>query len=107
MSHRDTLHCLIDEIEAQLVHANLWQAEPIDSQALESVQPFAVDTMSFEQWLQFLFIPKMRILLDNQLPLPTKIAVAPMAEQVFCGQHQPLVEAIVRLDSYLTNLVQV
>lgn len=107
MSHKDTLHGLIDEIESQLVHAKLWQDAPIDPQALESVQPFAVDTMSFPQWLQFLFIPKMRILLDNQLPLPTKIAVAPMAEQVFCGQHQPLVEAIARLDGYLTSLSQV
>jgi len=45
--------------------------------------PFCVDTLSFPQWLQFVFIPKMRALHDQNLAYPVGSGIASMAEEIF------------------------
>ncbi|WP_440053643.1 YqcC family protein [Pseudoalteromonas sp. T1lg65] len=71
---------LLAELESCLKAAGLWQRQEIDPLALTSTQPFCCDTMSFEQWLQFVFIPKMQLLIRQSEPLPKSMAIAPMAE---------------------------
>ena len=74
-----------------ILHANwrryeeleLWQSSPPSAQALASTQPFAVDTLNFDQWLQWILLPRMNELLVLQLPLPAKSAIAAMAEEVY------------------------
>ncbi|WOT04248.1 YqcC family protein [Shewanella youngdeokensis] len=70
-------------LQDELVRTQLWSDIAPSQSALQSRAPFACDTLRFEQWLQFIFIPKMHYLLDNSIALPTAIAVAPMAEQVW------------------------
>ncbi|KZN65346.1 YqcC family protein [Pseudoalteromonas luteoviolacea] len=76
------------ELENQLQQAKLWQTEPVEAQALASTQPFCCDTLRFEQWLQFVFIPKIQQMIREGQPLPTNIAIAPMAEVAFSGHAQ-------------------
>lgn len=52
-------------------------------QAMQSHIPFAADTMSFEQWLQFIFFPQMYQLINQKRPLPRQMGLAPMAEYVW------------------------
>lgn len=95
------------DIEKELRDLRLWQAEMIAEEALMSVQPFAVDAMTFPQWLQFVFLPRMYFLLDEQLPLPSNSAIAPMAEQYFSGLNLPvarLTAQLQKIDALLTNL---
>ena len=47
---------LID-IEAQLRQLGHWDKEPPSAEAFISDQPFSVDTLTFPQWLQFVFLP--------------------------------------------------
>lgn len=54
---------------------------------MASEAPFACDTMALEQWLQFIFLPRMTELVSTGAPLPSAIAVAPMAEYVW--QQEP------------------
>jgi uncharacterized protein YqcC (DUF446 family) len=39
--------------------------------------------MTFEKWLQFVFIPKMSEIVNTQSRLPKKMHLLPMAEQRF------------------------
>ena len=74
-------------------------------EALASVQPFCVDTMTFPAWIQFVFLPKLEGMLEGGDPMPTWCDVAPMAEEYF-RQHQldgiTLIEALRRLDELVT-----
>lgn len=68
-------------LEAALRRASLWQAEQPATNALKSTQPFCVDTLDFSQWLQFVFLPSMQLLLEQQQVLPKECGIAPMAEE--------------------------
>lgn len=81
---------LLDELETQLKHANAWSEEPPSEQAMASIAPFACDQMSFDAWLQFIFLPKMRHLIKTHQPLPSSMALLPMAEQVWSSSHERL-----------------
>lgn len=70
----------LTQLEDLLKQHQLWQNTPIDPQALNSTVPFCHDTMALEQWLQFVFIEKMQMLVAKQQPLPSNFAIAPMAE---------------------------
>ncbi|MCQ8877645.1 YqcC family protein [Pseudoalteromonas shioyasakiensis] len=74
------------QLESLLKQYQLWQSEPLDVQAFHSKLPFCHDTMAFEQWLQFVFIEKMRVLVAKQLPLPSNFAIAPMAELMLANK---------------------
>lgn len=76
---------LLMDIEMELRKLNLWAYEAPSAEALASTQPFAVDVLTFPQWLQFIFLPRMNYLLEQQLPLPVNCCIAPMAEEYFAG----------------------
>jgi len=63
-----------------------WQAQAPSLDALSSEQPFCVDTLAFEQWLQWIFLPRMKQLLEAGAVLPSVSGIQPMAEQVYGGQ---------------------
>ena len=93
------------DIEKELRELRLWEAEMISVEALASTQPFAVDTMNFPQWLQFIFLPRMYFMLDEQLPLPGNCGIAPMAEQYFSGldvHSSSLIAHLQKIDTLLT-----
>ena len=61
--------------------------------------------MALEQWLQFIFLPRLQALLDAQLALPTKVSILPMAEHAFSAygaRLTPLLAVIARIDSTLS-----
>nr|WP_220767361.1 YqcC family protein [Shewanella sp. MBTL60-007] len=92
-------------LEAELAQQGLLSLQPPSAEALASTAPFACDLMPFEQWLQFIFLPKLHYLLDEQLPLPSKIAVAPMAQHVWGedAKHQHLIRILMDLDALLSQ----
>lgn len=82
--HSQVAELLID-LESELRNMGLWSSEPPSESALASEQPFCVDTLDFEQWLQFVFIERMRAIVEGERPLPQRCGVAPMAEEYFRG----------------------
>ena len=92
-------------IEAELRQLGLWQSEPPSSEALLSTQPFCLDTLTFPQWLQFIFLPRLLHLLDMKLSLPQGCAVAPMAEEYFKAlpvDASALLQSLRKVDSLLS-----
>ena len=74
---------LLGELTAELQRLERWQAEHPGAEALASELPFCVDTLSFDQWLQFVLIPRMEQLVLLQAPLPTSVSLYPMASEAY------------------------
>ncbi|MFT6551202.1 MAG: hypothetical protein ACJA1I_001238 [Zhongshania marina] len=104
MAENHEVAAVLMDIEAELRRMGCWQAEPPAPEALRSEQPFAIDTLNFAQWLQFIFIPRMQFLLDQQQDLPRASGIAPMAEEYFSGLQLPvegLLTALQAMDALL------
>jgi uncharacterized protein YqcC (DUF446 family) len=96
---------LID-IEAQLRQLGLWDKIPPSTEALASDQPFCVDTLTLPQWLQFVFLPTMYRMLEEEAPLPDRCGIAPMAEEFFRGSglsYESLIELLEDIDELLSG----
>lgn len=96
---------LLIDIEKELRELRLWDSEMISEEALASEQPFAVDTMTFPQWLQFIFLPRMYFIIEQQLQLPGNCGISPMAEEYFSVLNLPslpLIEHLQKIDALLT-----
>ena len=101
--HTEVAATLMD-IEGELRNLSLWESAAPDADALGSTQPFAVDTLTLPQWLQWIFLPTMRRLIDERQPLPSKCGITPMAEEYFRGQNLPingLLDALESIDRQL------
>ncbi len=97
---------LLEELMLVLKSLNLWQTQAPSSVALSSNSPFCCDTLSFEQWLQFIFIPKISQMISLGQALPNKIALTPMAEESFkhlSAQAKPLIVIINKIDKSLSE----
>lgn len=95
---------LLMDIEQELRVMGLWESEIPSAEALSSTEPFAIDTLTFPQWLQFIFIPKMMFLID-QKKLPANCSIAPMAEEVFAQSNLALglIAHLRAIDNLLSN----
>jgi len=89
-------------IEQILRENALWQETIADPTALDSTQPFCMDTLEPHEWLQWVLIPRMHALLDSGYPLPTEFAVAPyyeMALDTTRREREVLLAALLELDA--------
>lgn len=95
------------DIECELRRARLWEDELPSEEALASDQPFAIDTLQFHQWLQFILLPRMHMLVEERLPLPSACGISPMAEEVYKDEMErmrPLLIQLQRLDKLFAGL---
>ncbi|MCK2149645.1 MULTISPECIES: YqcC family protein [Marinobacter] len=93
-------------IEMELRQLGLWEAERPSSEALQSTQPFCIDTLEFTQWLQFVFVARMKVIIEERHPLPAVSGMAPMAEEHFRGRPesgQSLIQALEEIDQLLSR----
>lgn len=88
MSKEHQVLSLLMDIEAELRVLQCWDAEPPSAEALASTQPFCVDTLSFPQWLQWVFIERLRAMIEAGQTLPGQCGIAPMVEE--WGRGLPL-----------------
>lgn len=102
---RDVLADLLKALEAELRGQGRWTADPPDQEALNSSQPFAADTLEFDQWLQWILLPRMTLLLEQRLPLPTACAIQAMAEETYSADDRGgkrITEVLGEIDRLLT-----
>lgn len=90
----------LTNLRQELKTNKLWQLQSPSAEALASTAPFCYDTLSFAQWLQFIFIERMQAMIANEMPLPTAISLCPMAEEAF-KQHDA---SIVKLINTLADI---
>ena len=96
---------MLQQLELQLRAQNFWQTSKPSLQALSSREPFAIDTLTFVQWLQFIFLEKMNELIQFSQPLPNSISIHPMATEYFIGIPEDCreIEAIIARIDLLLN----
>ena len=96
---------LVDCIELELRRIGLWEADRPPQCAFDSELPFMLDTMRVSQWLQWVFLPRMRRILYDRKPLPTACAIHPIAKMDLAGASSDtgrLLKFIARLDGLLS-----
>ncbi len=94
------------EVEVELRRLNYWQEGPPTADALSSELPFCHDTLKFTQWLQFVFLRRMKMLLESSAKLPSVCGIAPYAEEYFKTSNDDvsvLLEHLKALDKLLTT----
>lgn len=89
-------------IERELRLLGLWSVDSPAPEALASVEPFCVDTLRFEQWLQWIFLPRMKVIVEADQPLPAASGICAMAEVVYReSQVATLLEALRGFDTLI------
>ena len=95
---------LLPALAQELLNLGLWNAQSPPAEALASTAPFAIDYLSFPEWLQFILIPRLQALIDQGQALPNTCGVQPMAEEYF-KTHSPGCAALLRLIAQLDKLL--
>ena len=72
---RSAIAAQLIDLEAALRQLDLWSDTPPSQEAMSSEQPFALDSLEFEEWLQFIFLPTLYAVSYTHLTLPTNSGV--------------------------------
>jgi uncharacterized protein YqcC (DUF446 family) len=73
-----------DQIQAEMRRIGLWQNQPLHPEQMDFKQAFAMDTMAFSQWLQFIFLPRVREAAESN-NFPRSSSVGAQAVREFDG----------------------
>jgi uncharacterized protein YqcC (DUF446 family) len=75
-------------IERELRVLGWWREVPPSDEDLSSREPFCVDTLDFDQWLQWIFLPRMKAILEQNLALPNASGILEMAQMVYASRAE-------------------
>jgi uncharacterized protein YqcC (DUF446 family) len=98
----DMMRRQLDRIAQEMQQAGLWRDQRPSDEALASRVPFCFDTLCFEEWLQWKFLPQMRELLERYGTPPETSSMAPLAEHRFAeieADTERLLAAIAEFDN--------
>ncbi|MCV2402164.1 YqcC family protein [Marinomonas sp. C2222] len=103
-----TLADLLMDLQLAMQECEIWHCEQPSIDAMQSVEPFCIDTMSFEQWLRFVMIERFKVLIEQGMTLPNRCNIAPMAEDAFKDKPshkvRKLAECLIKIDLHLSEL---
>jgi|AntRauTorckE6833_2_1112554.scaffolds.fasta_scaffold16868_2 uncharacterized protein YqcC (DUF446 family) len=95
---------LITLLEIRLQQSGHWQVASPEPEAFDSQEPFCVDAMSLQQWLKFVFVPRMQALLDSPAPLPNQCSITPQVEmQLETASLEQITEVTQAIDLLITE----
>ncbi len=104
---RQGLLATLRALEDELRDLSLWSAAPPSLEALASGEPFCVDTLGFDQWLQWLFIPRMADMVAAGNSVPGNCNIHAMGEEVFAHlgrRGHRLLSVLARVDAQVGRL---
>lgn len=85
--HRKAL-VKIDAVESEMKRIGMWENAPLPTEAYEFRSAFAMDTMAFSQWLQWIFVPRVRSIIESNGDFPSGSSVATQAVREFDGYDE-------------------
>ena len=83
MTTATKLPLLLQQLEQQMRQCSLWSDVSPSDEALASVEPFAIDSLQPEEWLQWIFIVKINAMMNAQMSLPKGFAIHPYFGEVW------------------------
>ena len=98
----------LQQLEAEMRAASLWSAQAPTEQAMASTMPFMYDTLQIEEWLQWVFVPRLHALLDANAALPNNCSVHPLAEHEWTNRlsaatHRTALQLLADIDATLSQ----
>jgi uncharacterized protein YqcC (DUF446 family) len=63
-------------IKQAMQASGMWQAQPLEAEQYEFRQAFGADTMTFSQWLQFVLVPRIELVLSSRGFRSHRVAVS-------------------------------
>ena len=98
----------LQQLEAEMRAASLWSAQAPSEQAMASTMPFMYDTLQIEEWLQWVFVPRLHALLDANADLPGNCSVHPLAEHEWTNRlpnntHSAALKLLAAIDATLSK----
>ncbi|MDH3353620.1 MAG: YqcC family protein [Chromatiales bacterium] len=97
---------LILNIEAEMRTIALWETTHPATDSLKSLAPFCHDKLYFHQWLQWVFLPKMRTVIETETDMPATSDIFPLAEYSFQKMEhstQQLLQLIKQFDRLISR----
>ncbi|MDN2667666.1 pseudouridine synthase [Vibrio lentus] len=88
MTAATKLPLLLQQLEQQMRQCSLWSDVSPSDEALSSVEPFAIDSLQPEEWLQWIFIVKINAMMDAQMSLPKGFAIHPYFGEVWKNEAE-------------------
>ena len=73
----------IEELKWAMQQHGLWQKQIPAEEKLLSTQPFAIDTLAPEEWLQWVFVSRIEAMLAAGQALPANFELTPYFEQAW------------------------
>lgn len=96
---------ILDAMEEELRRLGLWGGPALRPapQAFASQTPFFLDTMQLHEWLEYVLIPRLRLMLDRGQALPGRLLILPLAEELWRNQmteRSRLLQLLGQLEHY-------
>ncbi|WP_407331199.1 YqcC family protein [Enterovibrio sp. 27052020O] len=101
MSKHQDVEVLLAQLQQELERNGHWQEGSPSIEALASTEPFAIDTLTCTEWLQWVFIPKMQFLIVHMHPLPVSFSISPYVEEALKGAqgHEAITRVSINIDA--------
>lgn len=103
---RQEITTVLHELEHELRRIERWESTMPSPERLASEVPFCHDTLEFTQWVQWVFIPRFRAVLEGGHALPTACAIAPAAELALdelAADADHLLDRLRKIDRLITE----
>ena len=91
------------EIESELKRINRWEPAELPPEKFENMGAFGSNTMTFEQWIQFVLLQRIHQVIENKGQFPSQSQVGTYAIRNFDGD--PDADNLVRLLNELDDLI--
>lgn len=90
-------------LELALRNHGLWNGAPPPAAAFASQMPFCCDSLTLEQWLQWVLIPRLQALLDAGQRIQFNSDITSYAEECWQtkAEYLDLIEILRKLDASL------
>jgi len=101
-----TMADLLLELERELRAQELWADEPPALERLASPTPFAADSLVIEEWLQWIFIPRIKELIEADAALPATCNISDYAEEAWkqtATDTDALLQILQGIDRHITD----
>jgi len=105
--HHTRMLTLLQALEAEMRRQQLWSNVAPDPRAMSSVVPFMYDTLKLHEWLQWVFLPRTRAVIDAHKKLPGNCNIHPLAEHEFSRLREVdtfrLLELLLEIDTLMNT----
>jgi uncharacterized protein YqcC (DUF446 family) len=88
------------KIEAEMRRISLWSEQKPSASRLQSSLPFCYDALTVEQWLQWILLPRMRHIIEQDLDLPERSDIYPYAEEFLSNNREDTIQLLALIKAF-------